>query len=177
MGFDARKNIQNTHPNYLNFLFAQDFAALSWSFSPSPFSPMWSISWDQEASMPWFQAENHPFISPNSRHGKAKHKRLTYLLIYVHIYIYYIILYYVMLCYVILYYIIYICNVSHMFFKQIWMNLTYDTFCYIYSDIYPHISKHIFWHLFQHIFWRRGRVFDPKFRVLESKDPHLTCRA
>jgi hypothetical protein len=39
--------------------FCQDFAALSWSFSP-----MWSISWDQEASMPWFQAENHPFIPP-----------------------------------------------------------------------------------------------------------------
>ena len=47
------------------------------------------------------------------------------------------------------------------------------TFILTYIRTYPSI----FSDTFSNIFWRRGRVFDPKFRVLESKDPHLTCRA
>jgi hypothetical protein len=134
--------------------------------SPPEWSRMSFIKWGWFS---WF-ATNVTIFYMLATHKNAKHVNYK-------MFDYSILLYYILY---IIYYILYIictCNVSHMFFKQIWMNLTHDTFCDIYSDIYPHISKHIFWHLFQHIFWKRGGVFDPKLRVLESKDPHLTCRA
>ena len=125
-GFDARKKNKTPIPIIPNF-FLPRFCSFVLIFLPYVKHQLGSGSIN--AMVPGRKPSIH---SPNSRHGKAKHKRLTYLLIYVHIYIiyymlyiiYYIIYYilYIIYIYYIIYYILYIictCNVSHMFFKQI----------------------------------------------------------
>ena len=140
-GFDARKNIQKNLSQLSQTSFCRRFCSFVGDLSPLRPSPLCESS----VGIRKHQCHGSPktiHSFPPIRDMEKPNTSAWHIFWYMFIYIYII--------YVISYYI-YTCNVSHMFFKQIWMNLTYDTFCEIFILTYIRTYPNIFSDTFSNI--------------------------